>query len=184
MAGFASKLRVWALPFAWLSACAGPTFILQQYDGPARAADSVAIVRFEGSGTVDMVSIDGASADAHVPEDARLHVEVLPGKHVLGVANRAAPSGPPRRVAFLAEAGRTYRVVFTPPPPNDWLPVPRVFEIDARSGAQLKEATLVPTMPKPRAAAAEAAAPAAAPVEAAPASEAKEPSGAAGAASE
>jgi hypothetical protein len=144
MTRIGSNLRVIPLLAGFVAACAGPTFILQQYDGPVRSPDTVAILRLEGKDPVDLVSIDGSVADAHVPEDARLHVEMLPGKHALAVANRVTPQAPPSRVLFLAEAGRFYRVVFLAPPANEWIASAHVFEIDGRSGARLKDATFTP----------------------------------------
>ncbi|MFZ5892309.1 MAG: hypothetical protein ACOY0T_14720 [Myxococcota bacterium] len=139
-----SVLRACVLLAAVAVACGGPTFILQQYDGPARSAESVAIVRFEGTADVDLVTLDGAVADAHVPEDARLHVEMLPGRHVLGVARRGAPGEQVRRVVFVAEPARTYQIVFGAPAANEWQPSLRVFEIDFRSGRQLRDVTYTP----------------------------------------
>lgn len=152
--GLGSLFRCCALLTVLALGCGGPTFILQQYDGPPRSAESIAVLRFEGQGSVDLVSIDGSIADAHVPDDARLHVEVLPGRHVLGVANRAAPNDPPRRVLFVAEAGRYYQVAFLAPPANEWVPSVHVFEIDRRSGAQLRDVTYTapprtPSVPPP-----------------------------------
>lgn len=170
------------------AACATPTFILQQYDGPPRASESVAILRFEGTGTTDLVTLDGSVADAHVPDDARLHVEMLPGRHVIGVANRAVPNEPPRRIVFLAEAGRYYQVVLVAPGPNEWSPTPRVFEIDARSGKPVRDVTEQRTRPVhapslPHAPPSAAPAPAPAPVPA-PDAAMSEPLGGAGARSE
>jgi hypothetical protein len=139
-----TNLRALAL-FAGLAlGCGVPTFILQQYDGPVQPAERVAIVRFNGKDTVELVSIDGSVADAHVPDDARLHVEVLPGKHVLSVANRMTPQAPPSRVAFVAEPSRTYQVVFLPPKTDEWVSRPSVFEIEPGSGQRLKDVTFAP----------------------------------------
>jgi hypothetical protein len=159
MTRFASTLRMLGLTSVLAAACGVPTFILQQYDGPPRAAESVAVVRFDGKGSVDLVSLDGSIADAHVPEDARLHVEVLPGRHVLGVARRAAPNEPPRRVVFVAEAARYYEVAFMAPPPNEWQPSVHVFEIDRRSGAKLRDVTYTAPRGEPAPPAAPSAAP-------------------------
>ena len=170
-------------------ACGVPTFILQQYDGAPRAPESVAILRFEGTGTTDLVTLDGSVADAHVPDDARLHVEMLPGRHVIGVANRAIPNEPPRRLVFVAEAGRFYQVVLVAPGPNEWSPTPRVFEIDGRSGKPVRDVTEQRSKPehKPKAPPAQVQAPSAPPPESpSPASptDVSEPLGSAGARSE
>jgi len=140
-----SNLRALVLLAGLAAACGVPTFILQQYDGPVQGPEKVAIVRFEGKDVVDLISLDGSVADAHVPEDARLHVEMLPGKHALTVANRMTPQAPPNRVVFLAEPGRFYQVAFLPPPPNEWIPRAHVFEIEASSGRRLKDVTFTPS---------------------------------------
>jgi hypothetical protein len=175
MKRLASTLRMLGLTSVLAAACGVPTFILQQYDGPPRAAESVAVVRFDGKGSADLVSLDGSIADAHVPEDARLHVEVLPGRHVLGVARRAAQNDPPRRVVFVAEAARYYEVAFMAPPANEWQPSVHVFEIDRRSGAKLRDVTYTAPRREPAAPEAPSAVPAPPPPVAVPSGTMPEP---------
>ncbi len=133
------------------AACVGPTFILQDYPGPVQSAERVAIVRFEGNAAVDLVAVDGNVADAHVPDDARLHLELLPGKHLLAVANRAAPNDPPLAVRFNAEPGRFYKVVFAANQGDFAVRRALIFEIDQGSGALLKDVTSERAAPPSRA---------------------------------
>jgi hypothetical protein len=126
-----------------LPGCAGPTFVVQEYPGPVRPADTIAILRLEGSGTVQLLSFDEERADARIAEDARLHVEMLPGKHRVMVQNLAAPANPPETVTFQAEAGKVYRPMFMHTVSSG--PRLHVFEIDPRTGLPIGDATLAPT---------------------------------------
>src|SRR6185503_13116978 len=112
-------------------ACGGPTFVIAQYQGPTRPRNTIAILRIDGDSPVQLVSVDGEPL-APIADDIRLHIEVLPGEHSVGVANTAAPNQPARRVRFLAEAGKLYGAA--------WLAdTPRVYELDDSSGAMLRD---------------------------------------------
>jgi len=137
LAGFSLTLALLLVPLA-AQGCGGPTFIIQQYAGPARPAGTISVVRFNGKDGLMWDSLDGEAAEVRVPEDSRLHVEVLPGTHRLGVLNPQAPSVR-HVVSFFAEPGRVYRPVFTQPGG-----APRIFEVDASSDALLRDVTLVP----------------------------------------
>jgi hypothetical protein len=137
-----ARIAVLAAFLLGLPDCAGPTFIVQEYPGPVRAADTIAILRLEGNGTVQLLAVDGERADARVAEDARLHVEILPGKHSVMVQNLAAPANPPEAVAFQAEAGKIYRPAFMHTVTGG--PRLHVFEIDPRTGMPIGDATLAP----------------------------------------
>jgi hypothetical protein len=137
-----ARIAVLAAVLLGLSDCAGPTFIVQEYPGPVRPADTIAILRLEGNGTVQLLAVDGERADARVAEDARLHVEILPGKHTVMVQNLAAPANPPEVVAFQAEAGKVYRPAFMHTVSSG--PRLHVFELDPRSGMPIGDATLAP----------------------------------------
>src|SRR4051794_33164999 len=116
--------------FEWLAlfvACGGPTFVVQQYPGPPRPRDSIAIVRLNGGGP-RVVALDRESLV--VPErGTRFHVELLPGAHELEIDDPnlgIAGLG----IRFLAEPERVYRVVLrSAPSPNSPLPisVPQVY---------------------------------------------------------
>lgn len=138
-----------------LSSCiSGPTYVVQQYEGPRRAADSVAIVRVDGDDVVSLERIDDVDIVASMSrmEGSRYHFEVLPGRHVLGVSRRPPPvegvtvarapspgsdASPyvTRSVAFDAAAGKVYRTVFE----NG---EPRVHEVGRTSDALGPDVTI------------------------------------------
>lgn len=120
-----------------LSGCGGPTFIVQQYSGPVRPSDSIAVLRVNGDGGIVLVSLDGEPIRTRVADDARLHVEMLPGRHRLAFADLADAGRPLGRAAFVAAAGKTYRPLFASRGGGA-----RVFEVDAASDAPLRDATV------------------------------------------
>jgi hypothetical protein len=122
-------------------ACGGPTFVIAQYPGPTRPRETIAILRVDGASPVQLVSVDG-EALAPIADDVRLHIEVLPGEHSVGVANTAAPEQPAGRVRFLAQAGKLYGPAWTA------AGAPRMYELDASSGAMLRDVSeMVPVVP-------------------------------------
>jgi hypothetical protein len=118
--------------------CGGPTFILQAYPGPTRDSDTIAIVRINGTDPVQLLAVDGEATDARIAEDSRLHVEVLPGKHVLFVQSSIDPELPPQRVLFQALPGKVYRPIFAANPNGGWV-VARVYEVDRKSDRLLTD---------------------------------------------
>jgi hypothetical protein len=58
-----------------------------------------------------------------IDSDSRLHIELLPGKHVLTVVDTSAPQEPRAPLAFEAEAGKVYRVALV-------TGAPRIYEVD------------------------------------------------------
>lgn len=134
-----------ALAFGLLScplACGGPTFIVQQYDGAVRDRETISVLRFAGDGTVQLVVLDGERADTRVAEDARLHIELLPGKHTMVVQNLATPDVPAPSVSFTSEAGKTYRAVFVNS--ADGRPLLHAYEVDDGTDALLRDVTSPP----------------------------------------
>jgi|SoiMethySBSTD1v2_1073268.scaffolds.fasta_scaffold01635_26 hypothetical protein len=115
-------------------ACGGPTFVVSQYEGPPRPRDTIAILRIEGSNPVQLVSVDGEPLGP-IERDSRLHIEVLPGEHSVGVANLARQDQPARRVRFIAQAGKLYGAVWTEG-------APRLFELDNSSGAPIRDVSM------------------------------------------
>lgn len=105
----------------------GPTFVVQQYDGPQRPRDDVAVIRVTGAESVRLLRLDEHDVAAPVVEDARLHFEILPGRHTVVAIDNAAPqrNAP---IAFEAAPGKVYRVVFENM-------TPRVHEVDRESDA-------------------------------------------------
>jgi len=138
-----ARITVLGAVLLGLAGCAGPTFVVQEYPGPVRPAETIAILRVEGSGTVQLLSIDDERADVRIVEDARLHVEMLPGKHKVMVQNLAAPANPPETVTFQADAGKVYRPMFMHTVSSG--PRLHVFELDPRTGLPIGDATLAPT---------------------------------------
>ena len=91
-----------------LAGCpAGPTYIVQQYQGPQRDHAAIGILRVNGKDGLPLETLDNQEITARVAEDARLHVEILPGRHTVSVRG----SVPAKRISFEAEGGRVYRVV-------------------------------------------------------------------------
>lgn len=113
--------------------CGTPTFVVQQYDGAVRSADTIAIIRVDGGGKVQLLSLDDEATDARVTADARLHIEVLPGNHTLWVQS-LVDNGPAHSLVFRAEAGKVYRVEFIGAAAGRGAS-PHVFEVDRSSNA-------------------------------------------------
>lgn len=133
---------LYALLFVVLTACMGPTFIVQQYGGPPRPRESIATLRVNGADSVRLLFLDEEDVAAPIVSDGRLHIELLPGKHTLTARNgddRTAPTG---SFAFMAEAGKVYRVVFTGE-------TGRLWEVDRDSDKATREATPPPAPPPP-----------------------------------
>jgi hypothetical protein len=134
--------------------CGQVTFVVQAYSGPARAADTVSVVRINRDAPVRVVSVDGDPlGNQQIEEGTRLHVEVLPGRHELSIANEKAPVQKTKVVRFVAEPGRTYRVLAadrewhthatpTKTPGTTWSPL--VYEVDAEGDRLLREVSLPP----------------------------------------
>jgi hypothetical protein len=122
-------------------ACGGPTFVVAQYPGPTRPRNTIAILRTDGGSKIQLVSVDG-EALAPIADDVRLHIEVLPGEHSVGVANLGRSDQPAQRVRFFAEAGRLYGPA--------WGGLgPQIFELDVDSGAPLRDVTMTAPAPLP-----------------------------------
>lgn len=107
--------------------CAGPTFIVQQYAGAARPAETIATLRVNGADAVRLATLDNEDVTAPLVEDGRLHIEILPGRHAIAVRNAKAPDERPTSIAFDAAAGKVYRAAFTPEA--------RIFEVDRGTDA-------------------------------------------------
>jgi len=97
-----------------LAACGPQTYIIQQYDGPVREVEAIAILRINGSDPVRVLSLDGDYADPQLEEDTRLHIELLPGRHTVRVISSKNPGAGSQSLSFQAEAGRVYRAMSDP----------------------------------------------------------------------
>lgn len=138
------SLPLWAA--LALTACGPQTYIIQQYDGPVRDRERIAILRINGADPIRVLTLDGELADARLDEEARLHIEVLPGRHVVRVGDAERPEAGSLALAFQADAGRVYRAALYPPrsgvPASAYGPSQlRVFEVDRSSDALLRDVT-------------------------------------------
>ncbi len=118
---------------AALSGCMGPTFIVQQYGGPPRPRETIATLRVNGSDSLHLITLDGEDVRAPLESDTRLHIELLPGRHKIGVAT--GPSDPIAPLAFVAEAGKVYRAAYVGT-------VARVFEVDRAGDTAGRDVTV------------------------------------------
>jgi hypothetical protein len=140
---------LFGLPASAIASCAGLTFVVQQYDGPPRPKESVAVIRVNGGSGPELVSIDGESMRVALEKGNRLHVEVLPGTHEAEVA--ALGTGLSRAIPlrFVAEPGKVYRFDLRPletaatlPSEPEWEAF--AYEVDRDSDAQLRIAARPP----------------------------------------
>ena len=125
------------LLFVVLSACMGPTFIVQQYGGPPRARETIATLRVNGNEPVRLVFLDEEDVAAPIVSDGRLHIELLPGKHTLIARNGDERTAPTGSFSFVAEANKVYRVLFTGETAHLW-------EVDRDSDKPTREVTPPP----------------------------------------
>ena len=117
-----------------LTACMGPTFIVQQYNGPPRPRETIAILRVNGADSVRLLFLDNEDVAAPIVSDGRLHIELLPGKHAVTARNgddRTAATG---SLEFVAEANKVYRITFTGETAHLW-------EVDRDSDKPSREVT-------------------------------------------
>jgi hypothetical protein len=141
-----SAIPVGLVACALFFGCGGPTFIVQQYKGPVRERETIAVIRVNGKESIVLVALDGEDIATRVPEDARLHVEVLPGKHTVTIGDLSDTAEPARTASFTAEAGKTYRPVMQ-------AHAARVYEVSPDTDVLLSDVTLVvapPAEPVPR----------------------------------
>lgn len=132
-----------------VTACGGPTFVAQRYDGPQRPRESIAIVRLNANDDARLATLDGEKLPLHLESDVRVHIEVLPGEHEALVLNAQQRNAPAQRVRFVTRAGRVYRATLSTPAgapvgltgEPQW--VPRVYEVD-RDGDELLADVTVP----------------------------------------
>ena len=125
---------------ACLVACVGPTFIVQQFRGPQRPASEIAILRVNGGDSVRLLLLDDEDVAAPIPDDGRLHIEVLPARHTVVVTNAsAAVRSPP--LVFVAEAGKVYRVAWASEGNA------RIFEVGRSNDAIVRDVTMADALP-------------------------------------
>ncbi len=129
-----------------LSACGVATFIVQQYEGEPLANERIAILRVNGEDPVRLEELDGEVLAYELHErGSRVHIEMLPGEHELGLAD--GPGLPLKRRRFVAEAGKVYRpMVFRNPIPrlrsaDVWAVA--IYEVDRASDRIIREISQV-----------------------------------------
>ncbi len=115
-----------------IAGCAGPTYIVQEYQGPPRDRETIGILRVNGRDGLSLDSLDDQAITTRVAEDARLHVEILPGRHTVSVRSGVEPG---KRIAFEAEAGKVYRVVLE-------AAAPHVHEVDRDNDSLGRDVTV------------------------------------------
>lgn len=130
------------------SACTPATFIVQQYDGEPRQKTEVAILRINGSEPLRLEELDGEVLAYELHDrGARVHIEMLPGEHEIGLADGAGL--PLKRRRFVAAPGMVYRpmVFHTDNQTSEDLPkgawVVAIYEVDADSDAVVREISQV-----------------------------------------
>jgi len=128
-------------PLVAPTGCMGPTFVVQQYAGPVRPRETIATLRVNGSDSVHLITLDDEDVRAPLESDTRLHIELLPGRHKIGVVN--GPNDVVAPVTFNAEAGKVYRAAYVGTEPH-------VFEVDRGSDNPGRDVTAPPvTTPAP-----------------------------------
>lgn len=110
----------------------GPTFVVQQYAGPVRPPATIATLRVNGGDSLRLITLDDEDVRAPLESDSRLHIELLPGRHKIGVVN--GPNDLVAAVAFVAEAGKVYRASYVGSEPH-------VFEVDRGGDAPGRDVT-------------------------------------------
>src|SRR5256885_10631172 len=131
-----------------LIGCGGPTFVMQQYDGPPRPVDTLAIVRVNPGGP-QLHAVDGESIRVAPEKGTRFHIEMLPGVHELGVDDPTTGFAG-ANVRFLAEPGKVYRMVVGVAPPEISPGAglgAYAHEVDRASDSEIRPATSPPEAP-------------------------------------
>jgi hypothetical protein len=132
----------WFGASALFASCGSATFVVQQYLGPPRPRQTIAIIRVNGGGT-PLTSLDGDPLRVEPERGTRFHIEVLPGEHEVGVSvpEPGLPNGV--TVRFFAEAGKVYRmeaVSALSEPGRIGLWSAQAFEVDPATDAMIRRA--------------------------------------------
>ena len=110
-------------------------------DARPQPSETIAIIRVNGGSASQVVTLDGEPVGSGVGKGTRLHIEVMPGVHEVGVV--APDSGMrPVGVRFVAEAGRVYRAETpTASQPNGMLPDPGLAPVCLRGRSRKRRST-------------------------------------------
>lgn len=125
-----------------LVGCPGPTFIVQQYSGPVRPRETIAILRSNANDDAKLLVLDEQDIAAPIAEDGRLHIEILPARHVVQAGRASAPAERYPSIAFDAQANHVYRVVFSGSDPH-------VYEVDRSKDTLVRDVTILAPPPPP-----------------------------------
>jgi hypothetical protein len=117
-----------------LAGCPGPTFVVQQFNGPQQPREAIAVLRVNGGDKVRLLYLDEQDVATPIVEDGRLHIEMLPKRHTVIVSDAAAPNEK-YPLAFDAQAGKVYRVIFSPATPH-------VYEVDRDKDVAVKDVSV------------------------------------------
>lgn len=149
---FWSLLRVLGALTLVLTGCATTTFVVQQYAGEPLPSHRVAVLQLLPEDDALVVSLDGERLQsARAEPGTRIHVELLPGSHEVGVVSAGSPVQVSQRVRFLAEQGKYYRAIAQDTAPTAgaarvaqrgvfW--APRVVEVDQDTSETLKDVSV------------------------------------------
>ena len=123
-----------------VAGCMGPTFVVQQYAGPVRPRETIATLRVNGSDPVRLITLDDEDVRSPLESDSRLHIELLPGRHKIGVSDGS--NDRVAAVAFVAEAGKVYRPAYAGSEAH-------VFEVDRGNDNPGRDVTAPPVVAPP-----------------------------------
>ncbi len=100
---------LWSWAWALLTlSCVSATFIVQQYEGDPLPGNRIAILRLIGGDEAYLASLDGEGLDFRVEAHTdRIHVEMLPGEHEVGISRQ--PHGRVVYRRFSAKPGVIYQ---------------------------------------------------------------------------
>jgi len=133
-----------------IASCAGSTFVVQQYAGPPRPKESIAILRLDGADSAEILSLDRERLSP-VEKGVQFRIEMLPGAHEIDVVDPQHELTTRQAVRFSAEAGKEYRVIVlqTQPASGPAIQVAQIYEVDTASNAPVRA---VPPLPASEAA--------------------------------
>lgn len=128
--------------------CGTATFVVQQYDGEPLDRSRIAMLRVNGDAPVRLEELDGEVLAYELHDSgSRVHIEMLPGEHELGLSDGLGL--PLKRRRFVAHPGKIYRpMVFhtgsngPDAPSSTW--VVAIYEVDPDSDRIIREISQVP----------------------------------------
>jgi hypothetical protein len=111
-----------------MGGCGTATFIVQQYDGKPLPRERIALLRINGGSALRLESLDGERLNYELKGlENRVHIEMLPGVHEIGVSDPEDGLLQVRR--FRAEPGKVYRPALIDAPQAGGRLAARVFAL-------------------------------------------------------